>query len=432
MFDYFKSQEYFVDHLWFVHEGVYFTGRGVLYWDPEDGFHIAANVKHREIELPFQTELRSITFGSSTSIYLKLSGGSRVVLSVFFPNKINLLHGHLSENSKRAIFFEPLSIPVKAYWLGSALFELNNSILLPDSVSIETNIGESQLRQSISRDGIHYETEDGLKVIGYQKKKRYLELNWSLPINNWTRTECWEYARGLQYSISILAGQTLELKYREMYRAKRRIREVFLNEAPISLGVVFRPFDFDNLDRDTIIDLATFFIRCKKKADIAKKMFWQMAEASRQHTRAGQELLLSTILEAALRSIYNYPFDPNKKKRSDPFSLDKYLRKFREDYLASSQGANRRWKKVTSKVAKSHRRLRHRNAHPDWLSTKGGDYSIDELEQATNDMILLSRFYGYMIMGLANFKFEEPRFPLPVAEWKPMLTMQIGKPQKEG
>ena len=431
MFDYFKSQEYFVDHLWFVHEGIRYNGKGVLYWDPEDGFHIVANIKHSEIDLPFQKEFRSVTFGSSTSIYLRLSGGSHVVLPVFFPNEINLFQGHLSEDSKRAIFIEPVSVPVKKHWFGSALLELTNSITLPDSVSIKTKIGESQPRQSFSLDGIYYETENGLKVIGYQKEKKYLELSWSLPINNWTKTKCWEYARGLQYSISVLAGQTLELKYREVYRAKRRVREVFLNQPPVSLGLFFRPFDFDILDREKIVDLATFFVRYEKKAEITKKMFLQMAEASRQRTKSGQELLLSTILEAALRSIYEYPFDPNKNKRSDPFRLDRLLKRFREDYLASSKDANRRWKKVTSEVAKSHRLLRDRNAHPDWLSTKGGYYSKDKLEQAANHMIFLSRFYGYMIMGLANFKYGEPKFPLPVSEWKPIMTTQIGKPKKK-
>jgi hypothetical protein len=65
------------------------------------------------------------------------------------------------------------------------------------------------------------------------------------------------------------------------------------------------------------------------------------------------------------------------------------------------------------------------------LSTKGGAYSKDELEQTTNNMIFLSRFYGYMIMGLATFKAKEPAFPLPVSEWNPMMTLTIGKPQEK-
>lgn len=431
MFDYFKPQEYFIDQIWFIHEGIHYTGKGVLNWSPENGFHIAGNIKRGEIKLPFQREFRSITFGTSTTMYLRLSDGSHAILPVYFPDELQLLHGHLSEDTKTAVFIEPISLPSKKHWHGSALLELKDSILFPDSVLVETKIGNGQPSQSFSRDGIRYETETGLRVVGYQKEKKYLELNWSLPIDNWIKTECWEYARGLQYSISALAGQTAELKYREVHRASRTFREVSLNRKPMSLGKIFRPFDFDILDRNKIVDLAFFFVRGQNKADIAKKIFFQMADASQQRTTQGQELLLSTILEAALRSIYNCPFDPENKKRSTTFNLDQLLTKFREEYLVSSEDTRRLWKKVTSKVANSHRLLRHRNAHPDWLSVKGGAYSKDELEQATNHMIFLSRFYGYMIMGLANFKAEKPVFPLPIAEWKPMLTLTIGEPKKD-
>lgn len=431
MFDYFKAQKYFIDQIWFVHEGIHYTGKGVLFWDPIDGFHFIANIERGALEIPFTKEFTSITFDTSTTIYLKLSGGSYAILPIYFLNEFELLHGHLFEKINRAIFIEPTSLPIKKYWYGSALLELSDSILFPDSVSVETKIGDSQPSRSFSRDGIHHVANNGQSVIGYQKEKKYLELNWSLPIDSWTKTECWEYAKGLQYSISALAGQAIGLKFREVHRANRTIREVFVNKKPISLGIIFRPFDNDIIKREQIIDLASFFVRGQNKADIAKKILIQMADASQQLTSQGQELLLSTILEATLRSIYHCPFVLEKRKRSDPFNLNRYLKKFREEYLQSSQDTQRSWKKVTSTVAASYRQLRHRNAHPDWLSTKEGNYSKDELERVTNNLILLSRFYGYMIMGLANLEIREPVFPLPIAEWKPMLTMSIGKSPKE-
>lgn len=235
MFDYFKSQEYFIDQIWFDHEGIHYTGTGILQWNPETGFHVAANVKRGEIELPFQKEFKAFAFGNSTMMYLRLSGGSHAILPIYFPDELQLLHGHLSENTKGAIFVEPVSIPIRKHWYGSALFELKASIAFPDSVVVETKIGDGQPSQSFSRDGIHYESEVGLRVVGYQKDKKYLQASWSLPVDNWTKTECWEYARGLQYSISALAGQFLELKYREVHRTNRTFREVILNQAPISL-----------------------------------------------------------------------------------------------------------------------------------------------------------------------------------------------------
>jgi hypothetical protein len=59
-----------------------------------------------------------------------------------------------------------------------------------------------------------------------------------------------------------------------------------------------------------------------------------------------------------------------------------------------------------------HARLRHRNAHPDWLTTPNGVLSKEELKESTKDLIFLSRFYGYMILALAGFKEVEPLFPI--------------------
>jgi hypothetical protein len=45
-----------------------------------------------------------------------------------------------------------------------------------------------------------------------------------------------------------------------------------------------------------------------------------------------------------------------------------------------------------------------------------------------NDMILLSRFYGYMILAIAGFKNLEPVFPKPIKEWSPILTISRFNP----
>lgn len=431
MFDYFKPQEYFVDSLWFIHEDSTYTGKGILFWNPEDGFHIAANIERNRLELPFRKECRAIVFGRSTSIYLRLSGGGHVILSVYFPDEFGLLSGHLSEKAKRAIFIEQISWPVGKIWSGSALYELSTGILFPDSVSVETKIGDYQPGGSFSRDGIYYKNENGHTVVGCQKEEKYLEINWGLPVDSWTKTECWQYAKGLQFSISTLAGQTLELKYREVYRTNRRYREIFVNPKPVSLGRIFSPYDFNILRKENLVDLCKFFVRGGKMANVAKKIFLQMVDASQQRTDQAQELLLSTILEAALRSLYDCPFNSESNKKSDCFKIDYFLKKFFDEYLLLSQDFSKAWKQARLRVEKAHRRLRHRNAHPDWLTKVEGCYSINELEKVTDEKIFLSRFYGYMIMGLANIQILEPKFPLPVAAWGPIMTMSIGDPQTE-
>ncbi len=72
--------------------------------------------------------------------------------------------------------------------------------------------------------------------------------------------------------------------------------------------------------------------------------------------------------------------------------------------------------------------MRHRNAHPDFLLKKGGYLSEEYREKSVDDMIYLSRFYGYMILAMAGFQDLEPQFPPPFAEWK--ATVKIEPPQK--
>ncbi len=428
MFNYFESREYLVDYLWFHYDGNHYTGNGVLNWNPDKGFHIAARVKNHQLNKSLHKEFRTITFEPSIRIYMRLNSGLHAIAPHVFIDEISLIHGRLLVDVRKVIFIQQVNYPLTSGWSGSALFEINKSILLPDVVSIETKVGDGLPSQHYSKSGIYYVHDSGLEVIGYEKERKYLEINWFLPKNQWGKKECWDFAQGLQNSISVLAGQALTLKYREMYRANRIFREILSSENPSSLGVIFRPFDYGVIEKEKIIELAKFFTRGGHHADVSRRIFYQMVEAKSQRSYQGQEFLLSTILEAALRSIYKCPFDPSSGKSSRSFQIEYYVNQFRKDYLVSSSDDDRRWRKVTDKVVKSYKRLRHRNAHPDWLSIPGGAYSASEMEQAVNDEIFLSRFYGYMIMGLANFKSLVPTFPVPVAEWEPMVTITLNEP----
>jgi hypothetical protein len=138
--------------------------------------------------------------------------------------------------------------------------------------------------------------------------------------------------------------------------------------------------------------IANFLAQGTQEGNICQKTFLQLADAARQQTWQARELLVSTILEAALRSLYNKPFAPEKTKRTDTFSLEGTPKQFRDSYLSVDVEIGRQWKKIISKVVETQRRLRDRNAHPDWLSGQGGAYSPTEMENAMNDMIFLSRF----------------------------------------
>lgn len=79
--------------------------------------------------------------------------------------------------------------------------------------------------------------------------------------------------------------------------------------------------------------------------------------------------------------------------------------RFREKYFS------KRSETACELALKTHVDLRHRNAHPDWLTAPNGVLSKDELKQSTRDLVFMSRFYGYMILAMAGFKEMEPLFP---------------------
>ncbi|MEO1006480.1 MAG: hypothetical protein AAFW67_11655, partial [Cyanobacteria bacterium J06638_38] len=99
------------------------------------------------------------------------------------------------------------------------------------------------------------------------------------------------------------------------------------------------------------------------------------------------------------------------------WNIDRALKRFREKYWS------REWKKVCRKVLKTHRSLRHRNAHPDWLFEQTGYLSDEQKRQSLDDMIFLCRFYGYMILTLTGAKNLKPDFPASHQAWQPAYVV---------
>jgi hypothetical protein len=423
MKSYFSEEEYFIDHIWFHNGECRHDGNGILTWNPANGFHLAARVK-RNKPLPPRKDFKTISLGPRVLLKMKLVGGLLAIVPNVSLNDLALIGGHISLDVNRVIFIQPKKEGAdSSHCFGSALYETKTNLLLPDKVSQETQIGSWQPAQSLSFSGFHYEDNCNQKVIGKLTDKKYLDFNWSLPKSQWSKTNNWDFAKGLQDAISIVAGEVIQLRYHESHRYGRIYTEMRTGEQPYSLGVFFRLFDQDTLDRDIIVQLANFLTRDSKESEICRKIFYQMADASRQKTWQAKELLLSTILEAALRTLFNYPFSPEKPKKEDLFKIRQALKRFREQYLSDDKEVGRKWKKAINRVAEIHKRLRHRNAHPDWLLGQGGAYSTDEMERTINDVIFLSRFYKYMILALAGFKGMEPLFPKPFSDWGPIMTI---------
>src|SRR5699024_507066 len=119
---------------------------------------------------------------------------------------------------------------------------------------------------------------------------------------------------------------------------------------------------FELFSSMAIWELTTFFTKGyldKKEyqeSHVARRMLEQLIEAEQQKTLAAKELLTATVLEAALRTLFEVP-------SSDKLYVPHYLK---NDFIPKyANGAE--WREVRKQVAKSFKNMRHRNAHPDWL-----------------------------------------------------------------
>jgi hypothetical protein len=200
----------------------------------------------------------------------------------------------------------------------------------------------------------------------------------------------------------------------ELSRDGQKILELRRRDDPVKLGYYFWPLLGDDggvverwrANKLAFLKLTEFFLRGDANAETCWTIFCQMTDASRQQTRQGQELLLATVLEAILRTMYKIPFRERKSgSPATPFNRKDLMEKFRIDFLGDT------WKKACEKALEVHTKLRHRNAHPDWLTSPDGTLSKIQLKESSVALVFLSRFYGYMILAMAGFKDLKPLFP---------------------
>jgi hypothetical protein len=382
-------------------------------WKPDDGFHIEAFLERQGAPPPKKIELGKVGVirkSDVCSIRMKPRNFDWAIApnSVLIDRLDLLDENRLSMNLSCVILSASSRIGNdRPNWSGSALYETKSRLVLPDSVHREVWINDQKVESGFEASGIWCEDGQKQRTVGRLIDDRHLELHWNLSKSHWSKTNNWQWPEAAQDTLSMLSGQTIELLQREVYRGAKRYIEIRKREDAESLGLLSPFAGQERLDKGVFIRLTEFFVQNRPRAGICRNIFEQVVEAKRQRSRQATELLLSTILEAALRSIDGHPFRPRDKS----WEISKSIKQFRQHYLSN------KWTTTCDEVLKVYRRLRHRNAHPDWLFSQGGALSEEERAKSLDDMIFLSRFYGYMILALADFKDLEPRFPKPHKEW---------------
>ena len=402
MTTYFEEDKYLLEEIFFRFDGASYRGRGTMTWKPDVGFHIEASLDRYGKPLPEKISLgggSAIKAMDAPSILMKPHGYDKAIApNVSSIDDLNiLLNRHLSVDFDRVFFFlhsQPFKNTQK--FAGSALYNIAKKPILPDVLRSETRINNDVIKYSSSRRAISHEASQKQTLSGHMITDDTLDLKWVLLPPHWTKRHCWQWAESVRYAISILLGQTAQLLQRETTVGPHRRIEQRKRMLAKSLWPLLPFADNHLLHKNDFVQLTEFFTRDSTEARICRKIFDQMAEASRQQTLEAAQLILSTILEAVLRTLYK-----TKKTRGFP---KKYITQFRQQYLSQE------WSQACDRALDVFADLRHRNAHPCWLTSESVNWTTESFEKDLNDMAFLSQFYGYMIKALAGLKGLQPTF----------------------
>ena len=416
--DYTEGHEYDLDRVTIHTPLGRFDGKGFMRWKPDDGFRIDAFLERLGGPLPPKREYRPqhiVARADTRVIRMRIRNGPydwAMVPGFPFQNDWDLIEDNrLRISSSRALFGNRGTPGIRYLnWHGEALFEKSGFLRLPVIVE-RTTIG-SHTQISSSRAGFAYKDEQQ-DVRCIAEDDNYILLQWSLSPHFWSRREAWLWAEAAEVGLSVLYGQTIRLVRRSVDRGCCSFVEWSKRRPIVDLGLLSPcgPHAYHTVSR--VIEFINFLVGWGREADVCRRILFQIAEAQRQETDAAQELLLATILEAALRTLEEHPAT---EKVRNPF-VESGLAKFRQRYLS------RRWKRYCTRALDAYRRLRHRNAHPDWLTTGAGQDVGAKPTQALDDMVYLARFYGHMMTALAGWKDPTPSFFPPYATWGPSMTV---------
>lgn len=410
---YFQETRYELQQISFGFLGGRYAGDGIMYWKPEDGFTIEARVDRHGPPPPGAIELRSLSVPKDADysiIRMRLSTGAWAMTRVYLNRLFSLHSKWFSVPSARMIFYQPNPWEKPSdFRHGSALYAGSDKISLPYMLEREVRLQDEILEKRYDRKGIVHATEAGLRLLGkVSDDSKTVSFHWRLPKSEWNRTENWRWATATKDALGILSQQTVELLMCEVAFGPRIRIDMRQFRKGHDLDIC-APFRDDFVDAERLAALASFLGKGGEKAEICRRIIWQLSSAAQQKTWESKELLVGTILESVLRTLYSISY-----KKS--FQIEQCLDQFRQEYLTDL------WIPWCSKALVARKLLRQRNAHQEWISCAGGSHSHEEMVKSIDAIILLSHFCGQMILALAGFQNLEPRFPLPHEQWRPMST----------
>jgi hypothetical protein len=407
MRNYDEPAEYVLRRVWFEYQGTRYEGRGVLTWDPANGYHLEAPVEPiggpaRHSYVDYVGVFRP---KHHRPIRMELdSGGWARARRVVLANRRDLRdQARLSIDFDRVLFCTPLPSTRPAGYErgGRALYSVGEDLKgrMSDKVDEVVVLGGQRWGRQTWRSGIRYVTTGGQRAVGRVLPGGHLELYYGVDAAAGATGAVRRWAQAFADALSILSESRVRLLYSEFYQGDCLFREIRRKEKALSFGWLAPIKMGGQIDRDTLIRLSNFLATREPGAYIARAMLDQLEAAALQKYWQARELLLGTILEAVVRTLNQNPY---REVRYKKLKLEKELDQFRNSYLSSE------WEEACRRAFKVQKRLRDANAHPDWLYEERKALSHDSLQQAHEDAIFLARFYGAMMLALARIPSLSP------------------------
>jgi len=426
MREYFSQHDYLAGRVTVHYLGGCYRGRGILKWTPEKGFHLEAFVDREGPPLANRLEFYRPEPAQESDYHSirMVPQGMLWAVTPKFPlvDRLDLVQDkHLSINLASVTFCTEYDPPLGSVSCGRAVYRIGKSLLFGDKAVTEMRIGDKKFMES--HESALLRIDDIMHIYGIflpksqEGQSRDLEVTWAFIKPAPNRGIYWHWPEAFGQALSILSGCTVHLLWREMRRSARKYTQYRRSRDVDHLGHLAPLGSAISVNKDALLNLVDFLADGSQYAEYCLRIFYQLVEASRQASWQATELLCSTILEAALRSLDNHAF----RKGDYSWNIKASLEQFRKQFLSDT------WREACDRVLVARQRLRHRNAHPDWLTRPGGALSPKEQVDSLDDMIYLTRFYGYMILAMAGFKNLEPRFPAPIAQWGPGMIRETDK-----
>lgn len=402
LLSYLEASEHFVRDGQFDHRGGRYHGRGWLRWDPEVGARIDLAVERAGPPLPaaigfgFQGWLRPEDY---TTIRMRIEGLDWVLAPhVGLVDRMDvLLQSHLSVDVTRLLWRQelPKSYPGVG---GRVALALHPKAELFTRLEETTVVGAREYSKRSAFDGIAADW-DGVEIVGRLDDRHRLDVSWADRESTLARNRAWSFAHALRAAISLCTGCGARMLERQLRRDNRRYCELLPYQKPSRLGAVSWFENFNTPKADECLCLARRLLDDESLLMTSWGAFSQLLASQEQRAWGISELLVATVLEGLLRSLEKRPFQPGQR-----YDVSKSLLRLRRTHYPLVEEVE------CHSAIEAYRRLRHRNAHPDWL-TESQRLSHEELTQSSADKSTLSHLYGRILFQVAGMPDTASRIP---------------------